>query len=654
MRLLPKHGFFHAKASAIPIMEEDSEPSPLPIYMDMQTARHIGGTRATHSPSEDVLLDNVLFDTLQLQTMVQRRRRMPKEMRLLFEAEQEILRSPTAQRQSGVVVQPENLWRTYDTVSRYHFERNGGALRTDQGDPLPLVSKACFGLFANVLTVGFLYGVLPSLYLAKSTKFEQDYTQLPVATLMAPLYPIFNASIGFTLLPASLRIFVGFISDYYPFLGYHRKTYMIAGWIIAMLSFLCTGMLAVSNQGSSLLIPLLIATFGITIADVVGDARMVEFAQRERLRKRGYLQSLYVGIKFGMAAGGQLYSALFRYYQPTPTWTDDIVSYQTLLFTLSIICVVPIPCIWFRLVEEKTTKSCTLRDWFSCLFDLLKKKSIAQILLFQFAFSLFSQVGYGCGSLWKRQNVDLVFETTYLMQNQSAVVDPVAFSKSLIFTQSLMISGGLLCFALPMLLCRGPLSAWNWRVSFFSCTVIISLMGATQSSFLAYDTSRGPVVWYMIPLIFQFPMGIRFLTSLFPIVEVTERDYEATLYSLLFTAQLVPLPISTMFFSLIEAPHRSRLTILNFTSQVTQDDVGQLTSYGALLSFAVLLSLCWLPNQKVSTQVLRKFGGSHHLRGKITLVVVWISITLLITLAILSLTPSVGCLTVLGDKCPTS
>ncbi|KDO31774.1 hypothetical protein SPRG_03694 [Saprolegnia parasitica CBS 223.65] len=662
MRMLKTTGLFQKKPTVIPIMEEESEPSPLPIYMDMQTARHIGGNRA--QPQRSVAtdddddasshhpLDNI-FDTLQLQTMVgrDRRRRMPKEMRLVFEAEQDMLRSPAAQRQSGAVVQPENLWQTYDTVSRIHFERDGGALRAHDGEPIKLVSKACFGLYANLVAVGFLYGALPSLYLASSSKSQNDdYSQLPVLSLMTPLYPIFNAPVALTLFPASLRLLVGLASDCYPFLSYRRKSYMVAGWAIAALGLLVAGVLAMA--GANLVAPLLVATIGVTIADVAGDARVVEFAQRERLSKRGNLQALATGIKFSLTAAGQLYVAIFRTCQAAP-WTAESSGYQALLFTLALMALSPIPFVWTRLVEEPAPPSLPWAVRATDLFGLLKKKSIVHILYFELAFSLLSHLGAGAGSFWKRHDVDLAFETQFLMQNQSAMSDDVAFTKSLVFTQGLMVSGGLLCFALPMLLCRSPLAAWNWRVAFFACTLLTSVLCAVQASFLAYDTSRGPIVWYLLPLLVQFPMGIRYMLSLFPIVEVTEPVYEATIGSLLVTAQLAPIPLATMLFSLFEHPYVARLAPnLNFTSDATQSAYGELASLNALWGFAAILSLCWLPNQKVSAQVIRKFGGTRRRWGQTSLVLGGVSFAFVLVVALLSLIPGLGCVPALGDKCP--
>ncbi|OQR90757.1 Folate-Biopterin Transporter (FBT) Family [Achlya hypogyna] len=643
-----KAGLFAKKPSVIPIMEDDSEPSPLPIYMDMQTARHIGGQRAAPAGEPDAL-DN-FFDTLQLQTM-QARRRLPKEMRLVFEAEQEILRSPAAQQQSGVVVQPENLWQTYDTVSRIHFERDGGAIRSNEGDPIKLVSKACFGLYANVLAVGFLFGAVPSLYLPPSTKWGDDYSQLPVTSLMTPLHPLFNASVGFTLFPASLRLFLAFFSDSYPFLGYRRKSYMVGGWVVAALGLLCTGLLALSSDDSSLLPSLLVATIGVTVADVAGDARMVEFAQRERLSRRGNLQALYVGIKFAFTAAGQLYIALFRYGQAS-AWTQNSAAYSALVFTLALVALMPVPFIWTRLVEEKAPPVVSLRDRCNALFGLLKKKSISQILVFQLVYSFLSHLGSGSGSFWKRHHVDLALETQFLLQNTSAMADAGAFAKSLAFTQGLMVSGGLLCFALPMLLCRSPLATWNWRVTFFGCTMLICVLGAAQASFVAFDTSRGPLVWYLLPLLVQFPMGIRFILSLFPIVEVAEPAYEATISTLLFTAQLAPIPLATMLFSLLEAPTQDRLRAgVDFASAATQQDVSELSSYGALIGFSAILSLCWLPTQKVGAQVMRKFGGTRRRWGQTSVALGAAATTVAVVASFLSLLPSLGCVPALGDSC---
>ncbi|EQC35034.1 hypothetical protein SDRG_07274 [Saprolegnia diclina VS20] len=659
MRMLKTTGLFQKKPSVIPIMEDESEPSPLPIYMDMQTARHIGGNRA--QPGRSVAtdddddasshhpLDNI-FDTLQLQTMVgrDRRRRMPKEMRLVFEAEQDMLRSPAAQQQSGVVVQPENLWQTYDTVSRIHFERDGGALRSHDGDPIKLVSKACFGLYASLVAVGFLYGALPSLYLASPS--HSDYSQLPVLSLMTPLYPIFNASVAMTLFPASLRVVIGLASDCYPFLSYRRKSYMVAGWTIAALGLLIAGLLAMAS--ANLVPPLVVATIGVTVADVAGDARLVEFAQRERLSKRGNLQALATGIKFALTAAGQFYVAIFRYCQSAP-WTVESTGYQALLFTLALTALAPIPFVWTRLVEEPAPPSLPWASRANDLFGLLKKKSIVHILWFELAFSLLSHIGSGSGSFWKRHDLDLAFETQFLMQNTSAMSDEPAFTKSLVFTQGLMVSGGLLCFALPMLLCRSPLATWNWRVAFFYCTLLTSMLCAVQASFLAYDTSRGPVVWYLLPLLVQFPMGIRYMLSLFPIVEVTEPMYEATIGSLLVTAQLAPIPLATMLFSLLETPYVARLApTLNFTTDATQSAYGELASLNALWGFAAVLSLCWLPNQKVSAQVIRKFGGTRRRWGQTSLLLGGVSVAFVFVVALLSLIPGLGCTPALGDKCP--
>ncbi|KAF0699663.1 Aste57867_9785 [Aphanomyces stellatus] len=651
------------KKGAAPPPPGNPYPSPSPIYVDIQTARQGGNTAATpttarqHGTTMNGGLSDPTIGTFALSNLQPFRLGgvVTKEMRLMLEAAENDMRDD---RQSATVdLQDCNLRQLYDRLCLVHFGQGGGPLRP--GGAVQLWSKSHAGLLVSSLFVGVMFGAFPALVLHDEERYARVAT---VAPLLAPFYPIFSIHTSFMLFPASLRFVMGLVTDLVPLVGYRRKSYMVAGWLVGALFVLVAAIVVgVFDQSSDVLVPLLLgACIGVSMADVAGEGLLVEWAQRESLVERGRLQALVVGTKFLGTALAQVYLA-FLEGGNTKEWTSDDTIRKALFFSLAMLALVPIPFVIYVVAEPPTVKVAPLVDRCLGLWQLLQSKAVASILAFSFAFSMAVHAGAGTTSSFKRDVLDVLVERTWLHAPHADLAprDPL-----------LVTAAGVLAFSLPMLLGASHLAKCSWTHTMYWTTLAVGVVGALHTSFTTYDTCRHPWFWYGALLLLQIPSGIRFLVSLFPIVELATVGYEATLYSLVVSVQLAAIPVSTALFSVMEAPLREAnwrgqflvngsivaekwTDVVNLfqNNPATQSSVAHVYSYGVLIGFATLVSLVWLPSQKIDAQVWRKFGGASRRVGVVVVCVWWVLLTGLLVVGMLNTNPSSwSCSPVLGGR----
>ncbi|KAG9406278.1 hypothetical protein AC1031_002605 [Aphanomyces cochlioides] len=600
--------------------------SPVPIYVDLQTSRGQAsstGQQPSHPRQTESIVSSLLSNLHPF--------KLTKEMRLMIQAaavESDLHSGNTTlhQRNGTIDLQECTTSQLYDSLCLAHFNRNGGPLRP--GGALSLWSRSCFGLLLSSLFVGFMFGALPS------TLLRSDKRIVTVAPLLAPIYPIYNIHAPFMLFPASLRFVIGLLSDFFPIWSYRRKSYMVLGWALSGISLL-VGAILVSTKASDdvSVINLLAACLGITMADVAGEGLMVEFAQRETLLERGRVQAVILGSKYLGAALSQCYLAALQGHSLIE-WTSKDSTYQGLLFSLASMSFVPIPFIAFVLAETHGTTA-PLVDRLVGLWNVFQSKALAYVMLFSFVFSLSVHAGAGQTSTFKREILDIATEQSWLYVNIPGDESPLP--------TFLVVAAGLVAFGLPMILGTKLVVKVSWTSTMVWTTLAVSLISALHTSWTTYDTVRDEWFWFGLLVILQVPSGLRFLVTLFPLVELSVVGFEATMYSLVLSMQLVAIPVSTALFSILEKPLRvgfgKELLGNKMTDAELVSRVAELRGFTYLLGFIVLFSLMWLPSQKIDAQVWRKFGGSSRTVGYILVGLWWIMLTLLIVMGTLSIYP---------------
>ncbi len=87
----------------------------------------------------------------------------------------------------------------------------------------------------------------------------------------------------YVTLPWSIKPVYGLISDFFPLLGYHRRSYLLVLNLLVAMAFLCV---AGVHDPRAVLIAIVITGIGVAASDVIADAIMVEAGQRHGMTRR--------------------------------------------------------------------------------------------------------------------------------------------------------------------------------------------------------------------------------------------------------------------------------------------------------------------------------------------------------------------------------
>merc|ERR1740139_424743 len=90
----------------------------------------------------------------------------------------------------------------------------------------------------------------------------------------------------------SYNIIFGTLIDCFPIMGYHKKPYIVLGWVLCAAILVVLAITGENISSINLVIMLTAANFGYVLASAAADGVMVWMAHREPLGKRGGVQSL--------------------------------------------------------------------------------------------------------------------------------------------------------------------------------------------------------------------------------------------------------------------------------------------------------------------------------------------------------------------------
>ena len=136
------------------------------------------------------------------------------------------------------------------------------------------------------------------------------------------------------MMPATLKIIFGFLSDNFPIFGYRRKSYMLIGWVtvsLIMILLYQSSDLSMQYDGTSgiskppqeapsvqfLSLSFLLFGLGMWMADVMGDSIVAERARLEPEHAKGQLQSTCYACRFfGIMIAAPTSTFLYSYFGP--------------------------------------------------------------------------------------------------------------------------------------------------------------------------------------------------------------------------------------------------------------------------------------------------------------------------------------------------
>jgi BT1 family len=340
-------------------------------------------------------------------------------------------------------------------------------------------------------------------------------------------------------LPASFKLLFGFLSDNVPIAGYRRKTYMLAGWLIAALSMLAL------YSGSNLNIParnagcfqsdgdadfvqgeipadaptipflsVCLLTFGIGfwMADVMGDSVVAEKAKLELEDQRGSIQSTCYACRFfGMMVAAPASTALYSMYGPTAVIK---------LLAVMPLCILPLV---YLLGEVQYAPVASTREQCGEIWNTVCSRAVWQPMAFVYLYNVM-QVG---NAAWREYLVTVQHFTSCQLN-------------LLLIFSFVLLYFGILAYKYWFI-------HWSWRKVYISTTLLNGFFSMLQV-LLIYGITFG-----LSPFLFtlgddafaEFIAGIQFLPTTIMMVHLCPAGSEGASYAMFTTVNNSALTLSS-------------------------------------------------------------------------------------------------------------
>ncbi|OQR87896.1 transmembrane protein [Achlya hypogyna] len=431
-----------------------------------------------------------------------------------------------------------NAWR--GQKSRNPKDDFEGPLR--EGDVADLFSARYAGLLVSAGVLGF------------------------VSTVVA--VAVGSRAIGFANAGCYLKVFFALVSDSVALAGFRRKSYMLFGWIIAVVAFLVASCAGQNNYvflgGVSL------ASAGLGLTKAAADGFLVELAQREPIETRGGTQITLLALHwFGASVASLLVACL----------TEDSTGFGHLIWALdthsvlrivAVVSLVPIPALLFYVHESTLLPAFEFRRRCYTFWRFLQNKAMWQLAAFELlSGTLFSQSTLAVG-----YSPLLFFKTSYPWIIH--LVFFVLFAYSLAYMQSHGLS-------------------WNWQRAFLltalaNAFVLVVLTALVTS--VGLDASSG--FSYVAVWLTALPTATQYMLRHVPMIEIAPTGFEATTVAILSLYGETAHP-------LVMRMHAAYQTDGHLTASSLYVAMG--------LSLVGFLSIFLLPKQRTECLTLRHFGG---------------------------------------------
>ncbi|OWZ17099.1 Transmembrane protein [Phytophthora megakarya] len=521
-----------------------------------------------------------------------------------------------------------------------------GALR--DGPPPELLSPEVLALLMQYAGIGFVNGVLPAMiYPVLQGYLNAEGTIVVSATLLVQL-------------PWSYKVFLGVLSDCFPIGGFRRRPYMLIGWLLCccMLFMMAAFPEAepyygdpsmqftspdewTQEQRNSInpdapesagryVIPMMMAAFGYLLVEVPADAVTIEYSQRESIDTRGHLQSWIHSLRMGFSALGALVVAVAFNGVEYGGSFDFSLSFPQLMFMMGCLCIPLGPAAWF-LVHENQVKPPKFRAYMLQFWKVLQKRAVYQVAAYKFFSGVFNNFNIVSSS-----NIKLYWvHATPFNASIMAIVGTFTYAGTL----AVMAQRGL---------------HWNWHIAIAATVIFGVVTDSLMTMAVTWDIVRSQWLWLGVPVIGEVPHAVRFIVSNYIVVELIEQGTEGALYGLLTTTNHVAAPFGRTTAKIINARFHVWKDDIRADTYETRRDVTYTIwlCYGMKLVSLVFLPL--LPNQRETTQALRRQGGVSRRKGMWTVVVLMFALVWFTVVNVLSMNPATECWAITGGCEPNA
>ena len=354
---------------------------------------------------------------------------------------------------------------------------SGGALR---GGPPPVYCSApVLALLAQYAAVGIVQGGLASIKYPILT----GYFQLEGNVL--------NSGSALMSLGWSLKAFFGLLSDCFPLCGYHRKPYIVFGWLLTALVLVLVAAKSPGSpapaadataNGAVLTLLCAVACFFFILADVAQDALLVQYAQREPDAVRGRLQSMVYAVRALFMALISLVSGVCLNSTRMAGSFDWDIGIQGFFVLLAVptACNALVAC-WY--LQDEAKPRVPLRIYGRQLWTLTQKRAVWQVMIFNFVFGLLtSSVG-----------------------STAAPYVALYWAKVENLNAALLQVVGHVLFAAVLFVMGRYGTHWDWRYVLVITTLTANAIDAVVQFLTVFDVLRNQWFYLGVPLTEELP-----------------------------------------------------------------------------------------------------------------------------------------------------
>uniref|UniRef100_A0AAV1TL20 Uncharacterized protein n=1 Tax=Peronospora matthiolae TaxID=2874970 RepID=A0AAV1TL20_9STRA len=402
-----------------------------------------------------------------------------------------------------------------------------------------------------------------------------------------------TATRRFLRVPGVMSFFIGLVSDFYPIWNFHRKSYMLGGWVFAY----CPGFYG----GAVYVLLMVAASLGVTVASIAAFALLVELSQREPIHERGMLLVQYLLTQETATLLANVTIAFMLGYNETSGTTEAMVSMKVVILIMAVVTLTPIPAVLFRLDEEPRQLKVDTIDRLSLtrqLWSILQQEAVWRTLVFvccsMFLSSFRFKFSDAAVLYWAKVTPDDE-RVGEILKQVVTILSILAFRLTLFNYSWIRIAvGGLLVGVGVTLLVALPTIFDSVRSTWYTI-MISSLIGISRATML--------------------------LVTLLPIVEITENCLEGATTGLVSSyITLIGMAIST--FSDAISTSSAGLT-KDFAEDVIAKDTSDTRTQVLLfvvvncaINLLALVPMVYLvPRQKLEAQEMLTYGERNRLAG---------------------------------------
>jgi MFS family permease len=417
--------------------------------------------------------------------------------------------------------------------------------------------------------------------------------------LRTPLIVYFIADLGataaevnvlFTVMavPWCFKVIYGFLSDCLPISGLRRKPYFMTGWLVYIIS----NLLLMINPFPSIQVCIMLVftqTAGYMLADVMTDALIVERSRYETQDERGTLQSKgYIIRFFGSTIAATIGAVVYN----KDVWTWYLPIRLVFFINAAFPLIFLLPFVPYML--ELETHCLPKNFWLQCseLFQTAQLRAVWQPMTFVYVYNALQLTN----AAW----MNFLVEGLHFSAWQIGVVS---------------IAGSLMAW-LGIMTYERFFFASNWRIVYFWCTTLASLIALGQL-ILVFGINRKwgiPDIWFSMgdDVLVEFVIAVQFLPMCIMYLGLCPPGSEGTTYAMLTTWSNLA---GSLAFDISTA-----LTVVWDVSSETiasgnYDGVWKLSLLCGLVGPMPLVLLGLIPKDKKDQRKLQKDTTRHYWAG---------------------------------------